>query len=316
MLKQLMNARSWLIAGVFTLIAAHAASALAVDWNGVASKKVVLFYPGEASWEWVLMPTHEGAINFRKGKNCRVCHQGEEKQIGADIVAGKYPSLESGPVSGKPGSLPVDISFAHDADTLYVKLQWKDLGAKARGEGKHQEVVTMMFADEAVKEAARAGCWGACHNDLKGMPDSLDLTKYLPESRTKLTAKGGGKNYKSADELKALLDKGYYMEFWQAELDSGKPAVAEDGYILKDFHENATPVVQAEGSLKDGVWTVILSRKFKVDGEGRHNLEAGKVYPVGFAIHDNYAEHRHHYVSFEHTFAIDSGDADFVAVKK
>ena len=61
---------------------------------------------------------------------------------------------------------------------------------------------------------------------------------------------------------------------------------------------------------------MILSRKFKVDGEGRHNLEAGKVYPVGFAIHDNYAEHRHHYVSFEHTFAIDSGDADFVAVKK
>ena len=148
------------------------------------------------------------------------------------------------------------------------------------------------------------------------MPDDADLTKYLTASRTKMSMSGGGTNYKSDDDIKALLDKGHFMEFWQAKLNPGKPAEAEDGYILKDRHENTTPVVAAEGALKDGVWTVILSRKLDVTGEGRRSLVAGQVYPVGFAIHDDYAVHRHHYVSFEHTFVLDEGNADFVAVKK
>lgn len=317
MRKLFMYAKTWLSIGALSVAACYAVPSFAVDWNGVASKQVVLFYPGEASWEWVLVPsTHEGAKNFRKGKNCRVCHQGEEKQIGAEIVSGKDSRLEPDPIAGKPGSLPVNISFAHDDDTLYVKFEWKDLGASAKGSGKYQEVVTMMFGDDNVKEAVRAGCWGTCHNDMKGMPNSQDLTKYLTASRTKMAITGGGTNYKSDADIKALLDKGEFMEFWQAEMNKGKPAVAEDGYILKDFHENATPVVSAEGSFKDGTWTVVLSRKLKVDGEGMRSLVSGQVYPVGFAIHDDYAEHRHHYVSFEHTFSIDSGNADFVAVKK
>lgn len=318
MFKNIFNARTWLSLGAVALIAGFTAPALAaVDWNGVQSKQVVLFYPGQASWEWVLIPSyHEGAMNFRKGKNCRVCHEGEEQKMGDEIVSGKISSLEPNPPAGKPGSMPVNISFAHDSDTLYVKFQWKDTDSKHKGDGKYQEVVTMMIGDQAIKAAVRAGCWGTCHNDLKGMPHSMDLTKYLPASRTRLTATGGGKNYRTAEELKALMDKGHFMEFWQAEMNKGQPAKAEDGYILKDFHENDKPAVQAEGSFKDGVWTVVLSRKMNVSGEGRRSLVPGEVYPVGFAIHDDYAEHRHHYVSFEHTFAIDSGNADFVAVKK
>ena len=127
---------------------------------------------------------------------------------------------------------------------------------------------------------------------------------------------GGGTNYKSDDEIKALLGQGHFMEFWQAALNPDQPAQSIEGYILKDREEDKASDVKAEGSLKDGMWTVILSRKMNVTGEGKRSLVPGVVYPVGFAIHDDYAEHRHHYVSFEHTFAIDSGNADFVAVKK
>lgn len=317
MLKYLLNARMWLSLGALAMIGGFAMPASAIDWSGVQSKEVTLFYPGQASWEWVLIPSdHEGAINFRKGKNCRVCHQGEEKKMGAEIVSGKYRNLEPNPIAGKPGSLPVNISFAHDKNNLYVRFQWKDLGAKAKGDGKYQEVVTMMIGDQNIKAAVRAGCWGACHNDLKGMPDSKNLTKYLPASRTQLRATGGGTHYKSAAQLKSLMDSGHFMEFWQAEMNKGQPAKAEDGYILKDFHKDATPIVHAQGSFKDGVWTVVLSRKLNVNDEGHRSLVPDHVYPVGFAIHDNYATHRHHYVSFEHTFAIDSGNADFVAVEK
>lgn len=315
MFKQLKKTRTWVWVGTLALVASYSTASYAIDWNGVPAKQVVLFYPGQAAWEWVLTQSdHGGATNFRKGKNCRVCHEGEEKDIGAKIAAGK--KLEPDPIAGKPGSIPVSISFAHDADTLYVKFEWKDTGSHTGEKGDFQERVTMMFGDDNVKEAVRAGCWGTCHNDLKGMPEDAGLTKYLAGSRAKMSMSGGGTDYKTDAELKDLLDKGYFMEYWQADLNAGKPAQAIEGYIEKDRHEDTASAVTAEGGLKDGTWTVVLSRKLNVSGEGQRSIVAGQVYPVGFAIHDDFADHRHHHVSFEHTFALDSGDADFVAVKR
>ena len=71
-------------------LALWAAPAGAVDWNAVQGKDVTMFYPGQASWEWVLTPTsHSGAPVFREGKNCHECHKGEEKRMGDTIVSGK-----------------------------------------------------------------------------------------------------------------------------------------------------------------------------------------------------------------------------------
>ncbi|HKI73024.1 MAG TPA: ethylbenzene dehydrogenase-related protein [Pseudomonadales bacterium] len=315
MFRHLYNTRTWKWALALVALACYSTASYAIDWSGVPSKKVVLFYPGQASWEWILTQSdHGGAVNFRKGKDCRVCHEGEEKDIGAKIASGK--KLEPDPIAGKPGSVPVNISFARDDDTLYVKFEWKDTGFSGGAKSDYKERVTMMFGTEDIKEAARAGCWGTCHNDLKGMPDDAGLSKYLTASRTKMSMSGGGTNYKSDAEIKELLDKGHFMEFWQAAINPGKPAEGIEGYILKDRQEDKASDVKAEASLKDGTWTVILSRKLNVSGDGKRSIVAGQVYPVGFAIHDDYAEHRHHYVSFEHTFAIDSGTADFVAVKR
>jgi cytochrome c-type protein NapC len=46
-----------------------------VDWNGIEAKAVTLFYPGQASYEWVQGREHGGARAFlRAGDRCSECH--------------------------------------------------------------------------------------------------------------------------------------------------------------------------------------------------------------------------------------------------
>jgi cytochrome c-type protein NapC len=165
----------------------------------------------------------------------------------------------------------------------------------------------------------RAGCWGACHDDAEGMasaPAGKEITKYLPESRTKLTRQGGGDNIKPQADLDAALQGGKFLEFWQARLNKGKPAVAADGYILDKRHQSDTPAIAAEGEYSGDKWVVVLSRPLKASGPGHKDIAPGKVYTLGFAIHDDYTAHRFHFVSLATTMVLDSGTADLVAIKK
>src|SRR5690606_2336413 len=101
----------------------------------------------------------------------------------------------------------------------------------------------------------------------------------------------------------------------QARLNPGQPGRAVDGYILDKRHENAEPAVRAEATGKGGAWTVVLSRPLKA-GAGYKELVPGKTYNVGFAVHDDYADHRFHYVSLECTLTLDGGQADCVAARQ
>ncbi|MBI1732502.1 MAG: cytochrome c-552 precursor [Gammaproteobacteria bacterium] len=305
---------------VFAFLCAASAAAPAVDWNGVEGRQVMLFFPGQASWEWALTQAdHSGAKKFREGKNCRECHAEEEKDIGDKIASGK--KLEPNPVAGKPGSVSVNVKTAHDGERLYVRLQWQE---PARSQGAKMDPdfeskITMMLDDGSVSEAVRSGCWGACHDDAVGMASAAagsELTKYLARSRTKVARSGGGENYKPAAELDQLLQQGVFMEFWQAKLNKGAAPLAVDGYILDQRHKNETPAIQAEGGMEGGAWTVTLSRKLSGAGPRHKDIVPGKTYSVGFALHSDHAEHRFHHISFEHTLAVDQGKADFVAVKK
>jgi len=305
-------------AAMFGAVLLSAPGAWALDWSGVPEKEVTLFYPGQASWEWVLtQDDHSGAKKFREGKNCFSCHEGEEKDIGAKIVSGK--KLEPAPIAGKPGSIALKVQAAHDADRMYFRLSWT--GGKPTGKKMDPDVaahVTVMLDDGSVKEATRAGCWGSCHDDAIGMasaPAGAKITKYLTGSRTKVTRQGGGENYKSEAELKQLMAAGGYLEYWQARLNPGQPAKAVDGYILEKRHKNDQPAISAEASNDGGKWTVVLSRPLK-GGEGHKDIVAGKTYHIGFAVHDDYADHRYHHVSYERTLVLDQGAADFVAVRK
>jgi cytochrome c-type protein NapC len=292
--------------------------AQAVDWSGVPATDVPLFYPGQASWEWVMTEKdHSGAPKFRSGKNCKACHDGEQGDIGNTIVSGE--KLVPAPVAGRPGGISLHVQTARDAERLYFRLRWKAGSGAPALDADTAARVTVMIDDGTVKEAARAGCWGSCHDDSIGMASaSADgrTTKYLSASRSKLTRQGGGENIKPAADLAALKSSGAFLEYWQAKVNPGQPAKAVSGYILDKRHEATGAAVAADASFEGGEWTVVLSRPLVAAGEGSKSIVAGKTYNIGFAVHDDHADHRHHHVSFEYTLALDGSGSDFVARAK
>jgi hypothetical protein len=303
--------------------AAHAEPA----WDGVQGRDVNLFYPGQASWEWVLTQTkHSGAQVFRDKeapKDCHECHdvpgKSDAPAFGAQVVGGQpLPSgqvLEPTPIAGKPGAVVANVKMAHDADRFYVRLEFPDTPAVGNKMDPDNAVkVTMMLNDGKVPEANRAGCWGTCHEDLPFMANAAqgkELTKYLTKSRATMTAKGGG-DVKPDAELDKLRADGYYLEYWQARLNPGKPAAAADFIVLDKRTASANPAVTATGKLEGGKWVVVLSRKLTA-GAPYKDLVAGKNYTVGFAIHGGFAAKRFHWVSFEQSMVLNSGTAEFVA---
>lgn len=314
------NLRKIMLGGVLLAGMLAAASADAVDWGSVPGNSIIMFYPGQTSWEFILTPSdHDGAEKFRGGKDCLECHEDEESDMGKDTVSGK--KHESNPIPDKPGSLPVDVKLTYDQERMYVQLSWKDTGFKPADHDSDKLLhVNMMLGDGTVPSFSRGGCWASCHADMKGMPyasSGTDLTKYLARSRTKVTREGGGENYKSDGDLQGMLGDGMFVEYWQAMIaDAGAQAEPVDGYILEKRHVNDMPAVSAEASLQNGTWTVTLSRALKAARAGEKSLAEGKTYYVGFAIHDGYADGRHHYVSFKRTLTLGGGDGELVAKKQ
>lgn len=294
-------------------------SAAAVDWSGVPASNLVLTYPGQASWEWVLTKTdHEGAEKFRGGKDCRSCHGDEAMAEGGAEVAAGGP-LEPAPIAGKPGSLPVKVQVAHDGARLYFRLQWKETGVTGNTmDPKFAAHASIFLADISYKEAARAGCWAACHDDVHGMASagSGGQEKYIGATRAKLSRQGGGSGLKPAGDIAALLTAGSYFEYLTAGLNPGQPAVAQNGYILDERHEASPVTATADATFAGGEWTVVLSRPLASAGAGQHALAEGKQYAIGVAIHDGHTNGRFHYVSIEQTLAIGSGAGDLVATKR
>ena len=306
---------------IAAIVAAMLATpALAVEWNAVKGQDIVLFYPGQASWEWALTQSdHSGNKKFREGKDCIECHGGEERDIGKKIASGE--KLEPKPIKGWPAAIDVNVKFAHDDQRLYVRLEWADVEVAGgpKGDPETEDKVTLILDDGKLVEAKRAGCWGACHDDAIGMASATagrELTKYLARSRTKITRAGGGETYKPQGELDKLLAGGQFLEYWQARLNQGKPAVAVHGYILDKRHKDEAPLLEAESQYADGRWTVVMSRQMEAGRPGYKDIVPGTVYSLGIAIHPSYSEHRFHNVSFERTLVLDRGKADFVAVKQ
>jgi len=293
-------------------------TASAVDWTSVSGETIELFSPGQAGWEWVLTgSSHSAARSVKKGIDCKECHDGEQKKMGALIGSGK--KVEHDPVTGNPGYIPLEVKFAHDDQRLYVQLKWEETAQKSNEDPDYQAKVALMISDGTVKATRIAGCWSACHMDMKTMPDAVsgqDISKYLFASRSKITRTGGSNNLKPESEIAGLHDSGYFLEIWRAKTNPGKPAVAVDGYVLDAMYENEkTPEVTAHSNFSDGQWTVELSRDLKPSGKGHIKFDTGKVYQIGFSVHDSHTDERHHHVSFGYTFMLDSGGADFIAKK-
>ncbi|MBI4356661.1 MAG: cytochrome c-552 precursor [Gammaproteobacteria bacterium] len=322
-MQKSFNKQTFILSGLLFLLQIFiSAGAHAVNWDTIKGKDIALLYPGQASWEAVLSTPSMGAA-LKAGKTCRTCHEGDQKNMGDKGVSGKGQlggkSLEPTPVAGKPGSLPLLVKAAYDAEKLYIKFEWTEPAGEPASKMDPDFVskVALMLDDGHVVEAARSGCWGTCHDDVKTMPSGTgkEITKYLAASRTKLDRTGGGANYKSQADLDKLLKDGVFMEFWQAKLKKDKPAVPVSGYILDKRHEHTSSPVQAESVFKDGKWSVVLSRKLKLGTAGMKDVEEKKTYAIGFAVHSQYAKERFHHVSFGYTLTLGTGTADIVAIK-
>jgi cytochrome c-type protein NapC len=90
------------------------------DWSKMPSKTVTLFYPGQASWQFLTGNAHPGAPAIDGG--CTACHAGQEKSLGADLVRGG--PLEGDPIPGKAPSIDLTVRAAHDNEFVYFQFRW------------------------------------------------------------------------------------------------------------------------------------------------------------------------------------------------
>jgi nitrate/TMAO reductase-like tetraheme cytochrome c subunit len=278
--------------------AAPAASTIkAMDWSKVPVKQIKLFYPGQASYEWVMnKPDHSSAADIvEKKRACARCHSGDANEIGNAIVAGKPVGVsktvqEPNPPAGKVGFIPVDFQTTHDGNKIYFRFEWvPPKNGATKLDPKNEVKLTMMFdGGGTVPGAEINGCWNTCHTDLRTMKDAADdkKTKYI----------------KDGD-----LASGNFMDLIQ--FRSGKGASAADGWVDTSRHmDGGKSQLKAEGRKEGNKWVVIFERALNGGGKGDHTIAADKVYSFGFAIHEDYTNARYHYVSLGYQFGLDKPD--------
>jgi cytochrome c-type protein NapC len=321
-------------------------TALDIDWSKANSRDISVFYPGTSSIEWILGRNHGGKRAFAKGDRCTECHEEEIAEIGRLIVTGESEKeLEPNDMNGKRGSIDVTIDSTYDSEYLYMRFSWADDDHKplafvdgGKMDAENPIKLALMLSTDEAEFADRAGCWGTCHHDARGMPHApeadalsasdlanrLDLkhgvTKYIKESRSELELKGrrgkklgGWDKLLTVDEIKSEMASGKFMDVVRY---NGGTKTSQDGYIMGEriFADNSG--IEFNASNDNGTWQVIMKRKLKADSPGDISIEKGKLYNLGFAIHDDYTSGRYHHVSFGYKLALDNDEAELNAISQ
>jgi len=261
-----------LVALTFAAGGAFAADPATIDWSKVPVTNVMLFYPGQSSYEW-LRDDHKkgkGAKAVQNGQACVRCHEGEEKDLGAALVKGG--PLESTPVKGKPGSVELKVQAAYDDKNAYLRFQWRTAADRAgsaypsyRFDGKEWKVhgyprldkvvqegkqpaiyedrLSLMLDDGKVPEFGRQGCWLTCHNGSRDMPNTASK-----EEAQNAIKKDDVRKYlpisrsnptdwrtvKPAAELEKIKAAGGFVDLIQWRAHRSNPVgAADDGYVLE-----------------------------------------------------------------------------------
>ncbi len=311
-----------------------------IDWGLIDGTTITLFYPGQASFEWVQNgKQHGGARPLTKGGDaCSTCHANELETIGNKIVAGgggKKDDLEPNPIPGKRGMILATIQAAHNDENFFVRMQWDDAGHNpalfvdgGKMDPENQVKVAMMISGTGIEMGDQVGCWATCHADNTYMPfdpgadaiaSAVDIaaqlranstiTKYLSESRTKIEVKGrrgkaqgGWDQVKPANKIDQYLAEGTFMDLMRVYADGS----ATNGYLLDRRVENEGEISGSANMDATGTWTVVFSRPLNSGAVGDIPLEPGKTYTVGFAIHDDFADARFHHVTLNTSLALDN----------
>ena len=196
--------RATLVLGLSAIVAAPvmAADAAKMDWSAVPKSEIVLFYPGQASLEFITGSAHPGAAAVNSGTNCLDCHKGAEAAVGGKLVSGKPvlgQKLEPNPVAGKAGTVKVTVQAAYDSQALHMKISWpaKQAGAfheyavykngkwetygsnrnnadvaSGKLKASYEDRFNIMLGDgKSVPAFNNRGCWVTCHNDMRYLPN-------------------------------------------------------------------------------------------------------------------------------------------------
>ena len=178
--------------------------------------------------------------------------------------------------------------------------------------------------------------WRAHRSNVGGMTDDFNVLEY----RNNDAGKGPfAKNWdKKKNQPKFMYDKAKFGSNSTLENQirtKSTPLTRELNAVPFDpnlnwkvgdlIPEYITSRVDAKGSAadnndakcvwKDGMWTVVFSRKFGLTNPDDKNMSPGNAYTIGFAIHDDNITTRGHYVYWPRSVGFGAPEADIKATK-
>jgi hypothetical protein len=198
------------------------------DWEKIPPKTVTLFYPGQASWQYLTSNAHSGAPAINAG--CTTCHAGQEKALGAQMV--QAGPRENDPIAGKAPSIDLAVRAAYDAEFVYFQFRWATKNPNAvhsvwRYDGKQwtawggpkpdatKRGVTPIYEDRLAilwdepnnvpafegssATFSQVGCWMTCHDSMRAM------AKVVPRKAIEPHPYWGTKGRRVGDIRKYLL---------------------------------------------------------------------------------------------------------------
>lgn len=134
----------------------------------VRGREVTLFYPGNATRQW-LTSEHPGSQPLRQGTDCSLCHRGDEAQMGAKLGADfKQPSRRVG------------IAFSREANRLLIDVT---LTPQER-----DSYLSLMWGDDSNTEFRRGGCFAACHDTVQSQASRVLFHGTSAAARTTMGA--------------------------------------------------------------------------------------------------------------------------------
>lgn len=282
-------------------------SAAEIDWAQVESHTIKVFYPGVASWSFLLSADHGKGASVVRGrkKSCPECHGrlGEKLDVKADqIISGELRKSESdtpfepAPIDGAPGVKDVTFQAATDADHVYLRFRWPGSGASVADpslaeDGRADKLMVQLT--NSIGTFKGFGCFITCHEDQIGMPanDGADTTLYGYYTRER------DGSVRPAAVLDGFMSKGQFIDLMEVSF-VGDELRTHDMYILDKRHTDDADNITATGGFENGNYTVVIARKLSTGDNGDADLSTGDDFDVGFAIHDDRQKGRKHYVSF------------------
>ncbi|MBI1912505.1 MAG: hypothetical protein HYS21_10965 [Deltaproteobacteria bacterium] len=311
----------------FTLALPLQGYAKDINWSKIDSARVVLFYPGVTSWEFLTSDDHRlGGREIKQGKkDCRHCHLSKEGELDLkadEIAAGSvkmkrsHNPFEPEPLAGKKGVAQAKFQAAYDDEFLYLRVEWDSKGGGWNRKSPNNSSVPDRVSLQINKTEStfkKYGCFITCHNDLNTMPLSpqkRDVSahpyyKSLDRSDVRLYAnyaKASWDEKRNDKDLEKKLKEGGRIDLRAVEFEGGS-AKALDGWIFDDrIWENKS--ADATGQWASGKYSAVFKARLKSKDAFDIQVNEGDVISVGIAIHEENTAKRKHYVSFPYAIGL------------